>query len=85
MQIKKNIAVSDTGFVFDPSNGDSFSVNPIGLEILKMLKDGQSENEIKKNITSKYQVDNDTLEKDFYDFTKMIETLKLTESDKKKN
>jgi hypothetical protein len=85
MQIKKNIAISDTGFVFDPGNGDSFSVNPIGLEILKLLKDGQSEDEIKKNIVSKYQVDNDTVEKDFYDFTKMIETLKLTESEKKKD
>ena len=37
MKIKKNIALSDTGFVFNPGNGDSFSVNPIGLEILKIL------------------------------------------------
>lgn len=83
MQIKKNIAISDTGFVFDPGNGDSFSVNPIGLEILKSLKDGKSDNEIKKMMISKYQVDDDSVEKDFYDFTKMLETLKLTESEKK--
>jgi hypothetical protein len=85
MQIKKNIAISDTGFVFDPGNGESFSVNPIGLEILKSLKDGKSDDEVKKIIVSKYQVDDDSVEKDFYDFTKMLETLKLTESEKKKD
>jgi Coenzyme PQQ synthesis protein D (PqqD) len=85
MQIKKNIAISDTGFVFDPGNGESFSVNPIGLEILKSLKDGKSDDEVKKIIVSKYQVDNDSVEKDFYDFTKMLETLKLTESESKKD
>ncbi|MEY2828460.1 MAG: hypothetical protein RIQ33_318 [Bacteroidota bacterium] len=85
MQIKKNIAISDTGFVFDPGNGESFSVNPIGLEILKSLKDGRTDSEIKKIIVSKYQVDDDSVEKDFYDFTKMLETLKLTESESKKD
>ncbi|MEN9523603.1 MAG: hypothetical protein RL065_1980 [Bacteroidota bacterium] len=85
MQIKKNLAISDTGFVFDPGNGESFSVNPIGLEILKSLKDGKPDSEIKKIIVSKYQVDDDSVEKDFYDFTKMLETLKLTESESKKD
>ena len=40
MNIKKSIALSDSGFVFDPSSGDSFSTNPIGLEIINQLKEG---------------------------------------------
>ena len=33
MKIKTNIALSDSGFLFNPSTGDSYSVNPIGQEI----------------------------------------------------
>ncbi|MEI6508617.1 MAG: PqqD family protein [Bacteroidota bacterium] len=79
MTIKKNIALSDTGFVFNPSTGDSYSVNPIGLEILRMLKDNMAELEIKKHILDKYQTDKETVEKDYYDFIKGLEQLKLSE------
>ncbi|MBK7139734.1 MAG: hypothetical protein IPH74_12225 [Bacteroidetes bacterium] len=46
MQINKNIAISDSGFIFNPSSGDSFSANQIGLEIIRLLKDGKSKIEI---------------------------------------
>lgn len=78
MNIKKNIAISDSGFIFNPSTGDSFSVNPIGLEIIRMLKDEKSKDEIKKQILKSYSVDEATVEKDFYDFMKMLETNKLS-------
>lgn len=81
MKIKKNIALSDTGFVFNPSTGDSFSVNPIGLEILRKLKENEQFDKIKEHILTTYSTDSDTVEKDFYDFTKMLEQLQLTESD----
>lgn len=79
MKILKNLALSDTGFVFNPSTGDSFSVNPIGLGILKDLKDGKNEDEIKKRMLTEYQTDKETIEKDLYDFLKMIEQHQLTE------
>lgn len=84
MKIKKNIALSDTGFVFNPSSGDSFSVNPIGLEIMKMLQENKSHEAIKKHLHENYSVDKDTIEKDFYDFAKMLEQFKVTEADEKK-
>jgi hypothetical protein len=83
MNIKKNIALSETGFVFNPSNGDSFSVNPIGLEILKLLKDKKSLDEVKSHLHKTYNADEDSIEKDLYDFTKMIETFHLNEESKK--
>jgi hypothetical protein len=79
MNLLKNLALSDTGFVFNPATGDSFSVNPIGLDILKLLKNGKSENEIRKSLLDAYQTDKETVEKDLYDFIKMLEQLKLTE------
>jgi len=45
--IKKNIAVSESGFVFNPTTGDSFSLNGTGLELLQMLGSGKAPEEIK--------------------------------------
>jgi hypothetical protein len=81
MKIKRNIALSDSGFVFDPSTGDSFSTNPIGLEIIKMLKEGKSAEEIKTYIVKTYMTDEPAFEKDYYDFVNMIGKLKLTEGE----
>ena len=84
MNIKKNIALSDTGFVFNPSSGDSFSTNPIGMEIIKMLKEGKSDADIKSHVLKIYMTDEATFEKDFYDFINMLAKINLTEADEKK-
>ena len=79
MKLKKNIAVSDSGFLFNPSTGDSYSVNPIGQQILKLLKEGKSVDEVKKIILHEYKVDDASVEKDIYDFKTMLSSYKLTE------
>ncbi len=79
MKLKKNIALSDTGFVFDPATGNSFTVNPIGLEIISYLKEGRSPEEIRQAVTEKYETDGPGFEKDFADFVSMLHKLKLTD------
>ncbi len=79
MKLKKNIAVSETGFVFDPSTGDSFTLNPEGLMILEMIKQGKSQNEISAEITSKYDVDASSFERYFYDFVATLKQMQLIE------
>jgi len=81
MRIKKNIALSDTGFVFNPSTGESFSVNPIGAEILKLLKEGKDRDQIKAAIIELYQTDEATIDRDFDDFVNMMKHYLLTEND----
>ena len=81
MNIKKNIALSDSGFVFDPSSGDSFSTNPIGLEIIQLMKEGREVEEIKEVLLKKYMTDATTLEKDIYDFVKMLTKLSIVEEE----
>ena len=83
-KIKRNIALSDSGFVFDPSTGDSFSTNPIGLEIIKLMKENNTTEEIKAAIVKQYMVDEVSFEKDLYDFVNMLSKLKLAENDEKK-
>jgi hypothetical protein len=72
MKINKNIAISDSGLVFNPVNGESFSVNPIGVEIISQLKEGKSIHEINKVILDRYSIDKDTFEKDFNDFVAIL-------------
>lgn len=79
MKVRKNIAISDSGFLFNPSTGDSYSINPIGQEIIQLLQDGKSEDEITNHILKEYIVDSSTVEKDLYDFLNMLKNYKLTE------
>jgi Coenzyme PQQ synthesis protein D (PqqD) len=79
LRIKSNIAVSDTGFVFNPGTGDSYSINPIGVEIIRWMKAAQSEAEIINKLVEQYDTDNQTVEKDLYDFYNMLLQNQLAE------
>lgn len=79
MKIKKNIALSDSGFIFDPSTGNSFTTNPIGLQIVQLLKQAKNQNEIEAHILSNFEIDKSTVEKDLNDFVNMLGKLKLIE------
>ena len=41
-----SLAISDNGFIFKPSTGESFTTNELGLIILNLLKEGKSADEI---------------------------------------
>ena len=79
MNLKKNIAVSDSGFIFNPDTGESFTANPIGLEILDLLKEGLEFEAVRKKILEKYKSDKDTIEKDYHDFINMLNQYSLIE------
>ena len=57
MKIAQEVKISDNGFVFNSKTGDSFSLNPIGLELMNMLSENKDMEEIKKVFTEKYDVD----------------------------
>ena len=79
MKLKKNIATSESGFVFNPSSGDSFSLNTIGAEILLQMKDNKSTEEIKKDIINRYDVEKSLLERDWDDFMAQLKDNNLLE------
>ncbi|MFP4471115.1 MAG: PqqD family protein [Bacteroidota bacterium] len=81
MKIKSNIAVSDSGFIFNPDTGESYTVNPIGTRIIQMLKDGTSGGEINSKLLKEYSVDAGTLEKDIDDFTGLLRNYSLIENE----
>jgi hypothetical protein len=81
MKIKKNIAISESGYVFNPSSGESFTVNPIGIELVNMIRDEKSYEEISKTMLAKYNTDNDTFEKDYQDFIGLLKSYQLLENE----
>ena len=72
MTIKKNIATSEEGFLFNPGTGDSFSTNTIGGDIIALLKEDKKIDEIISIICKKYDVDELQFEKDLDDFKSQL-------------
>jgi len=81
MKIRKNIAVSENGFIFNPLTGDSFSVNQSGAFILHKLKEGESDENILKVLQEEYDLDAYTAEKDLNDFLSLLKSYQLTENE----
>lgn len=79
MKLKKNIASSETGFIFNPSTGDSFSANPVAAEIILLLKAGKNQEEIRKEILDKYNVERVRFEKDYDDLVAQLRDNNLLE------
>lgn len=81
MRLKRNIAVSESGFIFDPSTGESYSLNSQGVEILTLLKEYKSTSEITDYFVNEYEVDREDFERYLVDFTGMLKQFKLVEGD----
>jgi PqqD family protein of HPr-rel-A system len=79
MKLKKNIATSEAGFIFNPGTGDSFSVNNTGAEILSLLKENNTHEEIVENMASRFDIDRVQFEKDLEDFVSQLQIYNLLE------
>lgn len=56
MERLQKLAVSDSGFVFDPQTGQSFSLNGTGLRSLNLLKKGTSIEDTAQCLAQEYGV-----------------------------
>ena len=72
MKIPEEVKISDNGFVFNSKTGDSFSLNPFGLELIKNIQEEKELESLKKEIIEKYDVDDLPFEKDFYEFCALL-------------
>jgi hypothetical protein len=64
----KNLAISDTGFIFDPFSGKTFTVNEVGMVIIQSLKNGEDVGLIQNRIMEEFDTTLDQLERDISDF-----------------
>lgn len=68
------LAISDSGFVFDPYSGTSFSTNAAGLVLLDCLKNGDSRADIITALRDAFDVieDEDDLTRDIDEFVRAL-------------
>jgi hypothetical protein len=79
MKISEEVKISDNGFVFNSKTGDSFSLNPIGLELIKMIGENEEFENIKNHFLVKYEISELTFEKDFYEFCALLKHHQITD------
>jgi hypothetical protein len=73
----KELAVSETGFVFDPGTGMTFQVNATGKHILRKLQEGSPVNEIEAEIQEAFRVQGDDLTRDILEFVSLLKKHEL--------
>lgn len=49
------LAVNSEGFIFDPTTGDSYTVNPTGLFIINSLREGKEIDQIAEELSREFE------------------------------
>lgn len=73
------LAVNKNGFIFDPENGISYTVNETGLFILQKMQSGMHEGEIIEAVCAEFEVNPDQARSDLEHFNAMLKSLNLVE------
>ncbi len=76
-EIPGNVAISDSGFLFMPTTGETFTMNEMGIFIFKQLQQKYSREEIFEKLSAEFEIDQTTLEKDFEDFIAQLKNYSL--------
>lgn len=62
------LALSDTGFAFDPVSGDSFTLNQTGLALFRIFLRHRALPEVLAEVARTFAVDPREAERDIHDF-----------------
>ncbi|MCM2323058.1 MAG: PqqD family protein [Oligoflexia bacterium] len=69
----RNLAISDSGLVFDPATGAIATSNSTGVRILRELCEGKSAAQIREALFGEYDTDREVLERDIRDFLAQLQ------------
>ena len=78
IELKNNLSIQENGFVFDPATGESYILNPVALEMMNFLSQGQTREEMKQYYLDVYDVDEWEFEKAYLDFIALLDKHHLT-------
>jgi len=67
----KDLAISESGFLFDPYSGSTFTLNNTGKFILQLLIDGKGVEEIEPALRDKFEVGEEDLRNDIKEFVNL--------------
>lgn len=68
----RDLAVSDTGFVFDPYTGATYSLNGPGIVLLRGIRDGLGRDELVEQLAERFEVADHDLRRDVDEFVQQL-------------
>ncbi len=71
-QALHRLAISESGFIFDPMSGHHFTLNETGLDILRRLQKQQDLPQLLASLGQDYSVGAKELERDVLEFAGML-------------
>ena len=70
--VLRRLAVSESGFIFDPVTGNSFTANDSALVLIKLLQVEMKIEEAVSVLTSRFEVESREAERDIRDFVAVL-------------
>ena len=77
MQRLRRLALNPDGFAFDPTTGESFTLNPSGLLIVEGLREGLTHDELTGRLAERFEVSPEEASRDLADFTDHLRAFRL--------
>lgn len=77
-----DLAISDSGFVFDPWSGSTFSLNPTGLAVLRHLKDGKRGDALLAALREQFDLRDGDLRRDVDEFLGQLARHELVDEER---
>lgn len=68
----QRLAISESGFVFDPVSGHNFTVNETGLTILRLLQKDTDLKPLLEKLATDYEATPRVLERDVLEFAGLL-------------
>ncbi|MDQ6954830.1 MAG: PqqD family peptide modification chaperone [Mariprofundaceae bacterium] len=71
-EVIQRLALNDSGFVFDPESGRSFTANVVGLYVLRFLQSHDSADALFESIEADFDVNRSDAERDITEFSAQL-------------
>ena len=72
LDVLNRLAVSESGFVFDPASGHNFTVNETGLVLLRLLLKEQRLDQVLEILRDEFDADPRDIERDVIEFVSAL-------------
>jgi hypothetical protein len=73
--IINRLAINESGFVFDPVSGQSFTINESGRAILRLARMKRSAHQIAEQLVTEFEVPLHVCERDVLEFAAVLRRL----------
>lgn len=80
VHVSASLALSENGFLFLPTTGETFTVNESGRFILRRLQEGRDQQEIVSDLAHEFDVEPADAQRDVIDFIGQLRQHHLTEN-----